>query len=35
VFYVSNLSWNTTDDTLQNVRLIVLPALSVPDSEPL
>ncbi len=22
VFYVSNLSWNTTDDTLRNVRQI-------------
>jgi hypothetical protein len=36
VFYVSNLSWNTNDDTLRLVRLIfllVLSALSVPDSE--
>ena len=36
VFYDSNLSWNTNDDTLRLVRLIfflALPALSVPDSE--
>ena len=35
VFYDSNLSWNTNDDTLRDVRLIsfwALPALSVPDS---
>jgi hypothetical protein len=31
VFYVSNLSWNTTEDTLNDVRLIIFltrPALS-------
>lgn len=35
VFHVSKLSWNTTDDTLRDVRLtfLALPALSVPDPE--